>query len=178
MAANDNDSEHPRRVLGAGATFAAWAVVLALLTLFFNIILNRIYNPNQAVRTTTLASGVRQVELKRNRAGHYVATGRIDGRKVVFLLDTGATDVSVPESIARSLALPRGPALTYQTASGYTVGYRTHLARVVLGDIVLRNVTASINPADPGSEVLLGMSFLRKLDFSQRGDTLTLRQHP
>jgi aspartyl protease family protein len=178
MDNTEPESTRSRAAAGPGAAFAIWAVVLVGLTVFFNMVMNRMHNPNQTVHTNTLAGGVREVVLKRNHSGHYVATGKIDNRRVVFLLDTGATDVSVPAAVARALSLPRGPALTYRTANGNVTGYRTRLRRVVLGDIVLRDIAASINPADPGDEVLLGMSFLRKLEFTQRGDTLTLRQYP
>ena len=46
------------------------------------------------------------------------------------------------------------------------------------GDISLQNVRATINPGYKSNQILLGMSFLKHLEFSQRGDTLTLRQYP
>ena len=50
------------------------------------------------------------------------------------------------------------------------------LDEVSLGGITLNRVRASINPNMPQGEVLLGMSFLKHVEFSQRGDTLTIRQ--
>ncbi|MGI9334732.1 MAG: retropepsin-like aspartic protease family protein, partial [Gammaproteobacteria bacterium] len=88
------------------------------------------------------------------------------------------TDVSVPAGLARRIGLERGMPLQTHTANGTITTYRTRLASVVLGDIELGNVRASINPHMQGDEVLLGMSFLRNLELVQRDRTLTLRQFP
>jgi aspartyl protease family protein len=55
-------------------------------------------------------------------------------------------------------------------------GYRTRLDRLQLGDIVLRDVRALVAPGLGDEQVLLGMSALKKLEFTQRGGTLLLRQ--
>ncbi len=164
--------------LGTAMIAAAWIVALGLGTLLFNGWLERQHNPNQEIAGHPRADGVREVVLKRNRAGHYVATGRINGQPVEFLLDTGATTVSVPESVARRLHLPRGPAQAASTAAGVIRTYITRLARVELGDITLADVPGDINPHMGGNEVLLGMSFLKQLELVQRGNILTLRQYP
>lgn len=172
---NDQPDHNPQRRLGMGMTIGMWLVVLALLTLFFQDWQEKQYNPNQKLSLTRGEDGVAELVLQRNRFGHYVANGHINGEPVVFLLDTGASDISVPEGLAKSLGLKRGPAMIYQTANGSVRVYATRLASVDLGGITLQGVRASINPAMEGNEVLLGMSFLKHLDFSQRGDTLTLR---
>lgn len=156
--------------------FGSWIVLLALLTLLFNNILDKQNNPNQALEGRVVGDG-REVTLERNRAGHYVADGSINGIEVVFLLDTGATDVALSSQLARRLGLPRGLPVTIQTANGTVTGYATRLQSVRLANIELHNVTATINPAmQAEDEVLLGMSFLKHLEMSQRGNTLTLRQ--
>ena len=144
----------------------------------FKPMLDRHINPNTRIEGAVLSDGTREVVLLRNRAGHYVANGRINGRTVTFLLDTGATVVSVPGELARQLDLPLGPPGRATTASGVVTTYATRLDRVELGPIVGEDVPAHINPHMPGRDVLLGMSFLRNLEFTQRGNTLTLRQFP
>jgi aspartyl protease family protein len=52
------------------------------------------------------------------------------------------------------------------------------LETVSVGDIELSGVSAGISPGLQGDEVLLGMSFLRHIEFTQRGDTLILKQYP
>jgi aspartyl protease family protein len=63
-----------------------------------------------------------------------------------------------------------------QTANGVISGYMTKLQRVSVGDISLDNVSAYINPKERSDDVLLGMSFLKKIEFTQRRDTLILKQ--
>ncbi len=86
------------------------------------------------------------------------------------------TDVAVPAPLARELQLERGAPVQLQTANGVVNGFATRLARVRIGAIEQTQVRAHINPSMNGDEVLLGMSFLRRLEFTQRGDTLVLRQ--
>jgi aspartyl protease family protein len=169
-AANDDIAR-----IGRWMYFAFWLVVLGLLTLFFSNWYERQQNPNRQLETRT-AAGYSEVSLERNRYGHYVASGRINGHDVVFLLDTGASDVSIPQHIADRLGLEHGRRIPYQTANGLAYGYATQLDRVALGGIELRNVRGSINPNTDSDQILLGMSFLRQLEFSQRGETLTLLQ--
>jgi aspartyl protease family protein len=126
-------------------------------------------NPNRA-----LAMSATEVVLARNRAGHYVADGEINGERVTFLVDTGATTVALPMSLARRLGLPLGAAVTVQTANGPKVAYQTRLASVRLGGIELADVAAIASDGMEGAGVLLGMSFLRHLDFSQRDGKLVL----
>lgn len=154
---------------------AFWLVVLGLLTLFFNGWYQRQQNPNQRFETHMTAH-YSEVSLERNRFGHYVASGQINGHDVVFLLDTGASDVSIPQRTAERLGLKRGTRTPYQTANGISYGYSTRLAQVALGGIELRDVRGHINPNMDGDQILLGMSFLSSLEFTQRGQTLTLRQ--
>lgn len=171
------EPSNPQRGLGVGMTIAMWVVVLALITMFFQSWQENQYNPNQKLALSEGEDGVAELELQRNRFGHYMANGLINQQPVVFLLDTGASDISVPEGLARQIGLKRGSKMRYQTANGMINVYATTLATVDLGGIVLNQVRASINPNMQGNEVLLGMSFLKHLEFTQRGDTLTIRQY-
>lgn len=157
-------------------TYASWILGLALLTWVFSGVLDWQRNPNSRVQTRITEEDSREVVLKRNRQGHYIATGKINGQPVEFLLDTGATHVSIPASIARHLALRPGAPRRVQTANGSITTYATTLNSVELGDIELNRVAASINPHSNADEVLLGMAFLKHLELVQRGNTLTLRQ--
>ncbi len=177
MSKIDADSEHSgQKRLGKGMIIGAWVSLLVMLTLFFSAYLERQNNPNSNPETSTNGV-VKEVVLKRNRAGHYVATGSINGRKVIFLLDTGATHVVVSDDLASSLGLRRGRRISSQTANGVVSAWETSLSEVGLGDIRLSNVRASILSGLDGDEVLLGMSFLQQLEMVQRGKHLLLRQH-
>ena len=114
--------------------------------------------------------------LTRNKYGHYVVTGTINQYPVVFLLDTGATHTSIPAHIAEKIGLKRGQTIRVQTANGPATNYATRLDSVSIGDITVHDLPASINPNVSDNEVLLGMSAMKNLEFTQKGNTLTLRQ--
>ncbi len=171
-------SRHPDSTgrYGRVMIIAGWLMALALLTLFFSGWLEQQRNPNRHL--ANIAPGAQsETLLQRNRYGQYLATGSINGQPVEFLVDTGASDVSIPTAIASQLGLERGPARVYQTANGTITAYQTAIPQLQLGGIELRGVRASINPHMEGETVLLGMSFLKHLEFTQRGSTLMLRQY-
>ncbi|MES9955919.1 MAG: TIGR02281 family clan AA aspartic protease [Sedimenticola sp.] len=175
---SDSGAKEGTRRLGKGMIVGGWILLIGLLTLLFQDQLEQISNPNRDPRGSISAEGVREVVLDRNRAGHYVASGRINGTPVVFLLDTGATDVAIPQVLAERIGLKRGHAFTSRTANGNVMAWRTVLDRVTLGSISAEGVRASILPTLLGDdEVLLGMSFLKKLELIQRDGSLTLRQY-
>lgn len=161
--------------LGKGMIYIAWLLALGLLTWIFSGWLDTQRNPNRHVKSV-IEAGTPAVVLERNRYGHYNANGQINGHEVEFMLDTGATTVSIPATVAKRLRLKRGPAMTVDTANGTVMTYLTRLESVKLGDIELHDVTANINPHTDNKEVLLGMSFLKHLEFTQRGDSLILKR--
>lgn len=164
--------------LGLGMMIAAWVLALGLLTYAFESHLSRERNPNRNLTGQITESGAREVALERNRHGHYLADGEINGHAVTFMIDTGASDVSIPARIGEDLGLRQGRAVTYQTASGRIEAHATNLEELSLGPIALRDVRASLNPYMDSDTILLGMSVLRELELEQRGTTLTLRQPP
>lgn len=153
-----------------------WLLLLLLLGYIFDGYLERTRNPNQQVMSRIDDAGMREVVLQRNKYGHYNLNGTINGHEVEFLLDTGATDIAIPASVARRIGLPRLHELQFYTANGVARGYATEVRDVRVGDIVLHDLNASINPNVDDDIVLLGMSFLKHIEFTQRGDTLILRQ--
>ncbi|CAI8923665.1 MULTISPECIES: retropepsin-like aspartic protease family protein [Pseudomonas] len=169
-------SQPPGKRAGRVLLILAWAAGLFLATRFFGEWEQRQANPN-AVVTSQHGEGYIEVQLAGNGQGHFVADGRINGQTVHFLLDTGATDVAIPEALASKLGLERGAPVMLSTANGRTQGYRTRLEQLQLGDILLRNVRALVVPGLDGEQVLLGMSALKQLEFTQRGGTLLLRQN-
>jgi len=170
-------SGNDTRGMGKAMYFIGVIVALALMSWIFADVEESISNPNQHLETQFSTDGAREIVLQRNRYGHYVLDGKINDQTVTFLLDTGASDVSIPADLARRLGLKRGRSQQYQTANGVITGYLTKIDSLKLGEIELRNVRASINPQEHGDRLLLGMSVLKNVDFSQRGNTLTLRQN-
>ena len=163
---------NPFRRGGTVMLVIAWLLIIGGIYWFFNGWEAREVNPNTA-RVLNLQQG--ELTLARNRAGHYVAEGEINGRRVTFLLDTGATWVALPLALGRELGLKRGAAVTLQTANGPAIGYQTRLERVRLGPLELRDVAAVMADGLDAEAVLLGMSFLKRVEFTQRDGQLILR---
>lgn len=162
----------PEKKIGKGMLIVSWILVLAGLTAIFGKWEDKQYNPNQTVALNNQG----EVVLQQNRQNHYIASGLINNQPVVFLLDTGATDVAVPASLAKKLGLKPGRRNKARTANGIVDIRDTRIESLQLGTIKLSNVRASINPGMTGSEILLGMSALKDLELTQRGSTLTIKQ--
>lgn len=161
--------------LGKYFAWFAWIALLAILYLWFGNLLERQQNPNQDV-TTYAENGRAVVELTQNRAGMYVANGSINGQQVTFMLDTGATQVAIPQPIAEQLNLSRGAQVLVRTANGTARAYTTTISELRLGDIHLRNVAGTIVPGYESEQILLGMSALSTLEFNQQNRVLTIYQ--
>jgi aspartyl protease family protein len=153
----------------------AWVAALALATHFFGQWETQRDNPNQAPQSVQ-GDGYIEVQLLSSRGGHYLLDGKIDGTTVTLLLDTGATAVAISAALAERLGLSRGAPVQIRTANGTVTGYRTRLSSLELGEIRLHDVAALVTPGMEGEEVLLGMSALKQLEFTQKGGTLVLRQ--
>ncbi|MCP5421112.1 MAG: retroviral-like aspartic protease family protein [Gammaproteobacteria bacterium] len=162
--------------IGKTLLFMAWLLVLGLLTLFFNAWLDKRDNPNRNLVSRT-DNGIREVVLQRNMASHYVAPGLINDQPVLFLIDTGASRVSIPERMADRLGLTQGAPLSSSTANGTITVYSTIARKVTLGNIEVYGVPADLNPYIEEDVVLLGMSFMKHLELVQKDGTLTIRQH-
>ncbi len=147
---------------------------LLLLGLFYFYFENSLQTRNHPNQQLQIAPGSELV-LKRSRNGHYFFPGTINGQPVTFLLDTGATLVSVPAHLADELGLKPGARQQAITANGTITTRATRVDTLAFGPFDLRSVPASLNPGMGGDQVLLGMSVLKHLEFTQRGETLILR---
>ena len=172
----DNNQGPQTKGMGQGMYFVAWLLGIALLTMMFSGVEERRINPNMNPESIS-ANGVTEVVLKQNRQGHYVTRGTINGQPVVFLLDTGATDVSVPEHIAASVGMKKGRDIRMSTANGVITAYESWISEVGIDNLIISDVDANINPAVKDDFILLGMSALKKVEFTQQGDTLTIRSY-
>ena len=165
--------QNPHRRSGITMLVIAWLLVFGLVYWYFSGWEQRQFNPNPQALVQQQSG---ELVLQRNHDGHYVADGKINGAKVTFLLDTGATQVSLSSQLARRLGLKLGAAITLNTANGRVVGYQTRLANVRLGPIEMHDVSAVVSDGMDSQTVLLGMSFLRRLEFTQRNEHLILKQ--
>ena len=174
MQNNENRRDFISRA-GTTMTVLAWIIFLLILFGVFDYLSSQRNNPNQNVLTTVHGTQ-KEIVLQRNAYGHYVSSGTINNHEVVFLLDTGASDIAIPESLADDIGLNKGQSMLIKTANGNTKAYRTRLESVALGEIKRYDLNATILTNITGKEVLLGMSFLKHFEIVQKGKSLTIRQ--
>ena len=160
----------------------AWIAIALVLVLAYSFrddagsVVDRITGELLPARPMVNAAG--EVELRAADDGHFHADARIDGTKVRFLVDTGATTIALAPGDAERIGFDLA-ALNYNqpinTANGRAFAARVRLDTVDLGGIVVSDVTATIHQ-DGLSQSLLGMSFLDRLSgFERRGSTLVLK---
>ena len=115
----------------------------------------------------------------KNSGGMYLTYGNINGRSVHFLVDTGASAVAMNTVQAKSLGLQYeryGTPTRVSTASGFEKGYRLRLKSVTVGNITEKNVMAMVIDGKHPGPILLGMTFLGRLNVEHSGNAMTLLQ--
>lgn len=120
--------------------------------------------------------GGNTVVLAADGRGHFLARGGINGFPTRFLVDTGASFVSMDVAEARRIGIDykRGERMVMHTANGQIVAYKVRLDSVKVGDINLNFVDATISEASMGGVTLLGMSFLNRVEMNRADGKLTL----
>lgn len=122
-------------------------------------------------------TGGSKVILTADGQGHFITDGTINGTSVRMMVDTGATMISIGAGDARRLGLDlsRGLRGVSATANGRVSVVRISLDKVQLGEITLHQVDAVVHPSEMPL-VLLGMSFLNRLEMTRDGDAMTLKR--
>lgn len=120
----------------------------------------------------------RSITLEPNTNGHYLTGGSINQTNVRFMVDTGATMVSMDASHAQRAGINyrAGRKAVASTANGLAAVYLVKLDTVQVGDILLRNVDGVVHADTELPVVLLGMSFLNQLDIRQENNNLKLEK--
>jgi aspartyl protease family protein len=111
-------------------------------------------------------TGTRSLNIPHDGRGHFKVDGRIDGQRIAFMVDTGATVVALNETSAARFGLRPTPGeyrASVSTANGTVKAAPARLAMVDLGGIIVRDVDAMVLPDEALSENLLGLSFLSRL---------------
>jgi aspartyl protease family protein len=124
-------------------------------------------------------SGYRTVTLKSDRHGHFQVEARVEGRRVDFMVDTGASMIALRESSAARLGIhPRSSDYTVrtQTANGVGRAAPVQLSQVEIDGIRVRDVRAFVVPDDSLAVNLLGMSFLSRVKWTHDRGKLVLEQ--
>lgn len=123
--------------------------------------------------------GGSKIVLTASSGGHFVTTGSINGRTVQFVVDTGATSISMSQAEADRIGLKykdgqRGFA---NTANGQVPVNRVMLDNVRIGDVQVYGIEALVVPAQMPM-VLLGNSFLTRFQMKRENDVMTLEKRP
>ena len=129
---------------------------------------------------TTTNADQRSLSIPHDSRGHFATEGRIDGQRIAFMVDTGASVVALNETSAARFGVRPSRSdynATVTTANGTIKAARMQLAMVEIGGLIVRDVDAMVLPDEALSENLLGLSFLSKLKrFEYANGQLVLEQ--
>lgn len=137
------------------------------------------YQLDTRVSTHYQAESSLEARVFRNEAGMYRSVGSINGLTVNFLVDTGATMVSVNAKEAKRLGIEfrvDGKPAQANTAAGVVPAYVVKLKSVKVGDIELTDIDGMVIEGDYPQEVLLGNSFLGRLQLERQQNQMILRK--
>lgn len=127
---------------------------------------------------TRFSTDGRVIELRRAPDGHYHWPGRINGHKVDFLVDTGATGVAIPATLAAQLGLESLGRVQSNTANGVAEGNLVRIDLALEGGVRADNLRATALPGLDGRP-LLGMAVLGQLRMTQQDGVLRIEpQNP
>ncbi|WP_367848928.1 TIGR02281 family clan AA aspartic protease [Rhodoferax sp. WC2427] len=118
-----------------------------------------------------------KIVLTADSQGHFMGPGKINGQAMQFVVDTGATAVSLGVNDAERMGIPykNGEQIRMGTANGNVVGWRIRLASVRIGDVELPGVEAVVTPSSM-PYVLLGNSFLTQFQMTRINDQMVLER--
>jgi aspartyl protease family protein len=161
-------------------------IAFAIAALAIGALVPRLYMPGAttppanaaAARSEPVAVG-RSVTLRKAENGHFHTEAIVDGRRMAFIVDTGASVIALRQRDAARLGVhpaPRDFTANVSTANGIIKAARTELSRVDVGGLVVRNVAALVLPDEALAENLLGMSFLSRVRWEHRNGRLVLEQ--
>ncbi len=124
----------------------------------------------------SVGNGNPSVTLYANGQGHFVADCQINGVALKFLVDTGATHVTLNSGDAKfaKIDYKRGQPIQVATANGVVTAYAVTIANLKIGNISLSQVPASVLEGGSPSMVLLGMSALNRMEMKRQDIALTL----
>jgi aspartyl protease family protein len=128
---------------------------------------------------TADTANYRTMTIQRDASGHFNVEADVDGRRMEFLVDTGATVIALRERDAARLGIhpaQREYTAVVTTANGKVRGAPVELNRVEVGSLTVRNVAALVLPDEALGQNLLGMSFLSRVRFEHRNGRLVLEQ--
>jgi len=131
----------------------------------------------QSISIGGSVSGAQRATLTADARGHFFTTAAVNGVSLRFIVDTGASVVTIGAADAKRAGIlyVSGQKSVLQTANGVAPAYRVKLDTVRLGEIILNNVDGVVVEGNAlGGVGLLGLSFLNRTEMRRDGDTMTL----
>ncbi|MEM7542085.1 MAG: TIGR02281 family clan AA aspartic protease [Pseudomonadota bacterium] len=130
------------------------------------------------INTFATAPARQIVRVAPGDGGHYTLDGTINGNPVKFIVDTGATSVVMNRNTAEKVGISyeKGQPVAVETASGEAAAYRLDLKEVKVRALGIKNVPGVVIDGDYPTQVLLGQSFLNRIDMKREGPVLELRE--
>jgi aspartyl protease family protein len=159
---------------GSLGMLAVWLALAGVLYIVFE----RIEHQRQAsFKPYALSTG--ELVIPRQRDGHFHVLGEVNRQPVSFLVDTGASHVSVSEALAAQAGLPKGQAITLSTANGERPGQLVRSVPVRAGHLALNDTTVIVGLVGlPPDQALLGQAFLKHFDIEINSKEMVLRPRP
>lgn len=164
------DNSHAHRIV------ASIVLVLVLFWLLFSYLNKTLNTTNRHIRGKSTAK-YHEVLLYRNRQGIYRGRGTLNNMPTTYVVARIMPKVIVPSALAKKLQLSRGKAEKIRAGTRRITAYPTRINRIRLGPIEFRNIHGYIYDNPDRNHVLLGMNVLEKLEITQRGKTMILRQN-
>ena len=119
-----------------------------------------------------------EVRVPRGQGGHYFVSGFINGRAVDFMVDTGATSIAMsrPDAERLGIDLRKGQTGSVSTANGVVTATTVNVSKVTIGGITVHQVPVTVVNGNFPANVLLGNSFLSRVNMSEEEGVLVLRK--
>jgi len=155
---------------------ATWLILFFWISIFAvgYFAVSAIQAPNVA-RATTEGAARGEIVIPKSRDGHYYVDGAINATPVTFLVDTGASVVTIGPEFSKRARLAGGDPVKLDTVGGAVTGEMVPGITIIAGGIRIEGLRVAVSPSMRGEHALLGQNFLRHVAIEQRGEQLILR---
>ena len=132
---------------------------------------------NRTISTSYSEAEKAEARIPSGAGGHYKTPGRINGHAVEFMVDTGATIVAMNVEVAQRLGINyrAGEQIPISTAAGVITAYKVTLDRVSVGTVEVNNVEAAVSVGSFPQEILLGNSYLSRVEMRRENGIMILQ---